>query len=136
MGNSPYYTAIKANDAYYYLDNAHGNTRMYRVPSAEHEDPIRVPLSASVAHGLAAHEPAAYKLVNYDADWLYLKGDNNLSLFRIRKDGTEYQESVAGNKDRREFLDIVDGWVFYVGADGILYKEAFTGTGEPEPMSK
>jgi hypothetical protein len=131
-GEAPDFTAIMANDAYYYLDSPSiSRYQLYRLSIDKDDKPIEIPLSDSAMNGLRSH--GSFRLVNYDAEWLYLKDDD--SLFRIRKDGTEYQPSIPLRPSFTGFIDILDDWVIYKDFD-TMYLGKVTGTGEAIALPK
>lgn len=123
----PFGPVIRANDAYYFLEFM--SHRLYRVP-LEEGDKEEVNLNSDAKSAL--QQDTQVELVNYDEDWLYF---TELSrIFRIRKDGSEYQLLIKDGVDVNQPIDIVDDHVFYKGTDGAIYMDE-TAVAQASPES-
>ena len=59
------------------------------------------------------------KLVNYDAEWLYVRDE--FRLYRVKRDGSEYQLLAENGVEKERPIDVIGGQVFYRGTNGALY---------------
>lgn len=110
----PYFTGIKANDAYYCFDEQFGKQELYQISFSEDKEPVKINLTDEVSQGFKNHTLSPDSLVNYDANWLYFADDS--SIFRVRKDGSEYErlaENVNVSNTYFYIVDVIDNLMIY-----------------------
>ena len=109
------FSPIRANDAYYFLE--FGSDEMKKIPLNE-GGVEQITVSEEV--GSMLNPPGErVQLVNYDTDWLYFT--NYSVVFRVRKDGSEYQIVGLYNNNLNGYVDVVDGRVIYENQESALY---------------
>lgn len=112
---TPFNNYIRTDDEYYILGLNGGIYRATLDPDTLEE----LPLTDEVAQRTSGNPRAM--LVNYDAEWLYIRDE--FSIYRIKRDGSEYENLVNNGVDTYYTIDVADGHVFYRGLDGNYYKD-------------
>lgn len=69
---------------------------------------------------ITSNNPQAL-LLNYDDEWLYI-GDE-FSLYRVKREGSEYSLIISQGVESGRAIDVVDNHVFYRGTDGNYYMD-------------
>lgn len=106
---------VRADDAYYYL-STFDTMRFFKADffNGKEEEIIFNDDTSQYMQNAGWAE-----IVNYDDDWLYIK--TYTDLVKIRKDGSEHIVLAENNISQTSLIDIVDGHVYFQGADGFYY---------------